>query len=190
MNESDWSCIRRHQDGDTEAMSELVNRYRQPLTAFIMSKTWAPLDVDDVFQDTWFKALGKLDQYRPDNFLGWLMRIARNLIIDRTRRQHPARSLDEEQTQGTLLETLTDPRQPDAQKHLEQSEFAMALQAAVSRLPDDQKEVFMLRVQGDVPFKTIAKAQGVSINTALARMQYALDKLRRELANYKDERIS
>ncbi len=187
MSDSDWACVARYQRGDVEAMDALVEKYRRPLYAFIWRKTGWPEDADEVFQETWFRALSKLAGYRPDNFFGWLVRIARNLMIDRARRRRPDFSLDEERGDGRPMHTPTDDRDPGPLGHLERSDFSAALHAAAARLPDEQREVFMLRVQGNVSFKAIAKIQGVSINTALARMQYALDKLRRDLAEYDGE---
>ncbi len=190
MIESDWTCIARYRQGDVAAMDALVEKYRRPLYAFIWSKTGRAEEADDLFQETWFRALNKLSNYRNDNFFGWLVRIARNLAIDRARRQRPETSLDAEREDGRAALEIEDGRAPDPACQLARKDFSQALAEAVSRLPEEQREVFVLRTQGEVSFREIAKTQGTGINTALARMQYALDKLRRDLAGYGQERTS
>jgi RNA polymerase sigma-70 factor, ECF subfamily len=187
MKEDDRDLIERYRDGDIAAMDALVERYRRPLYAFLWNLNGAR-EADDVYQETWFRALNNIRAYRQGNFYGWLIRIARNLTIDRARRKQPDCSLDEERADGSPLRTPVDERDADPGERAEQSDFADALRRAVARLPQEQKEVFLLRVQTETPFRAIAAAQGVSLGTALARMQYALDKLRRELAEYEDGR--
>jgi RNA polymerase sigma-70 factor (ECF subfamily) len=148
------------------------------LFGFILNMTEGQSDADEVFQETWFRALRKLDSYRQKNFMGWLVRIARNLIIDRYRRQRPGVSLDATRDDAaTPVLELADPA-PGPTEQAVTGDDVSAVARAVATLPEEQKEVFLMRMQAGMSFKEIAKAQAVSINTALARMQYALSKLR------------
>ncbi|MBT3294809.1 MAG: sigma-70 family RNA polymerase sigma factor [Verrucomicrobia bacterium] len=178
MERDDHQLIDQYRGGDVDALSELVEKYRRPLFGFILNMTEGHGDADEVFQETWFRAIRKLDSYRQKNFMGWLMRIARNLIIDRHRRKRPSVSLDATQAETglPLMELADTAAGPGAQAISGDAVGTVA--RAVATLPLEQKEVFLMRLQAGLGFKAIAKAQGVSINTALARMQYALAKLR------------
>lgn len=178
MDTDDHRLIEQYRTGDIEAISTLVEKYRRPLFGFILNMTEGQGDADEVFQETWFRAIRKLNHYRQDNFMGWLVRIARNLIIDRHRRRRPNVSLDEEAPNAAgPLHEITDPA-PGPGARAVSGDDMTAIARAVETLPEEQKEVFVMRMQGEMSFKDIAVAQGVSINTALARMQYALAKLR------------
>jgi len=183
MDTEDRGLIRQYRDGDVEALSALVEKYRRPLFGFILNMTEGQGDADEIFQETWFRAIRKLDSYRQKNFMGWLVRIARNLVIDRYRRKRPTISLDMTREDDTtpILE-LVDPGPGPTNQAVTQDDLG-AVKRAVDTLPAEQKEVFVMRMQSGLSFKEIAKTQGVSINTALARMQYALSKLRPLLQN-------
>ncbi len=178
MDTDDRRQIEQYRKGDVEAMSALVEKYRRPLFGFILNMTEGRGDADEVFQETWFRAIRKLDSYRQKNFMGWLVRIARNLIIDRYRRRRPTVSLDEsrEDAAGPIHEVVDVAPGPLARAATGDDLDAVA--QAIETLPAEQREVFVMRMQADMSFREIAVAQGVSINTALARMQYALSKLR------------
>ena len=178
MDRDDYQLIERYRHGDVEAISLLVEKYRRPLFGFILNMTEGQGDADEVFQETWFRALRKLDSYRQKNFMGWLVRIARNLIIDRHRRHRPTVSLDAtREDETTPVRELADPG-PDPSDRAVTDDDVGAIARAVEALPEEQKEVLLMRIQAGLSFKEIAKSQAVSINTALARMQYALSKLR------------
>jgi RNA polymerase sigma-70 factor (ECF subfamily) len=178
MDRDDHQLIEQYRGGDVEALAELVEKYRRPLFGFILNMTEGQSDADELFQECWFRAIRKLDSYRQNNFMGWLVRIARNLIIDRHRRKRPSISLDATHAEtGTALLELADPAAGPGTQAITRDDVG-AVARAVATLPLEQKEVFLMRMQAGLSFKVIAKAQGVSINTALARMQYAFAKLR------------
>ncbi len=178
MDTEDRRLIEQYSDGDVEALSALVEKYRRPLFGFILNMTEGQGDADEIFQETWFRAIRKLDSYRQKNFMGWLVRIARNLVIDRYRRKRPTVRLDMTRDDGsTPVLELVDPAPGPTDQAVTEDDVG-AVKHAVDTLPVEQKEVFVMRMQSGLSFKEIAKAQGVSINTALARMQYALSKLR------------
>ena len=183
LDENDEDLIARYAKGETDALSVLFERYRRPLYGFVARMSPSAADADEVFQEVWLRVINKAKTYRKDRFRGWLYRIAHNLMIDRSRCRKPNVSLDAA-TGDEGTETLVD-RVPSKGRSpsdaAEGAELRASIQSAVARLPPEQREVFLLRTEGDVPFKEIAQMQGVSINTALARMQYAISRLRKLL---------
>lgn len=169
-----------YRKGDVSAMSCLVEYYRKPLFAYIYNMLQGRGDAEEIFQDVWLRAIRNLHQYREKNFGGWLFRIARNLFIDQVRRErHMAVPVSEgsREDESSPIERfpsrdLTPDRQAEAR------DLGHRIQQALAMLPDDQREVFLLRTEADIPFKVIAEIQGISLNTALARMHYAVQKLR------------
>ncbi len=178
MDRTDDELLASYFDGCIEDLEELVEKYRRPLFGFICGMTGAGGDPEEVFQEVWFRVIKKLTLYRSRNFLGWLMRIARNLVIDAARRKKPAVSLDAEQEDGRVLIEKIAGGNPGPVAGIKNAELGDRISRAMAELPVEQKEVFVMRSQSDLSFKEIARIQKVSINTALARMQYAVDKLR------------
>lgn len=168
-------------DGSVAALEQLVERHRAPLFGYIMNMTRDPNEADEVFQEVWLKVIRKIDGYRHRNFRGWLMRIAHNLVVDRARKRKPEVSLDDNREDSRpMADTLTN-GDPGPGKKAEAAELGRRIADAVTTLPMEQKAVFLMRVEADLSFREIARIQRVSINTALARMHYALAKLRGQL---------
>ena len=187
MEQSDRELIQRYLDGYTGALEELVHKYRRPLFGFICNMTRGNDEPEEIFQEVWFRAIKKLDLYKSKNFCGWLIRIAHNLVIDRARRRKPELSLDWDNNDGRSLVENIAHRDEGPVSKIEAGELGRRIEKETLLLPSEQKEVFIMRAQLSMSFKEIAKIQGVSINTALARMQYALDKLRQVLRSDYDE---
>lgn len=183
MEQPEKVWIAEYREGRVEALGLLVDHFRRPLYSFIAKMMDGHVDAEEVFQDVWVRAMANLHRYRDERFLSWLFRIAHNLVIDRARRNKRLVELDRPQdgTDGAALQDRLAGAAPGPADQVAARDLGLRIAAAVRRLPDEQREVFLLRSEGDVPFKEIAKIQGVSINTALARMQYALQKLREEL---------
>lgn len=181
MEPSDFELLSRYRGGDVASLESLVDRHRQAVFSYIIQMTANRADAEEVFQDVWLKVIRNADRYRERNFLGWVMRIAHNRVIDGSRRKRPDLWLDgaEDSHEPAVNRLPGRDRQPD--QAAEAADTGRRVAEAVGRLPPEQREVFLLRVQGEVPFKEIARIQRVSINTALARMQYALAKLRAAL---------
>ena len=169
-------------------MGKLVEHFRRPLFGFILKMTEGREDAEEVFQEVWFRVIRSLDSYREKRFISWLFRIAHNLIIDRARKARPMFDPHPvEPGQPDDIETRIPSTGISPALQVEGRDLGRRIAAAVSLLPQEQKEVFLMRMEGDLPFKEIAKIQGTSINTALARMQYALAKLKDELkTDYRD----
>ncbi|MCK5849426.1 MAG: sigma-70 family RNA polymerase sigma factor [Kiritimatiellae bacterium] len=178
MEKPDELLIDRYRKGHVEDLEELVLRYRRQLFGFIVDMMGSSNDADEIFQEVWYRVIRKLKLYKQKNFLGWLIRIARNIIIDRSRKRKPDVSLDaENEDGGSLCDTIAGAG-PGPSDRIKAGDLSERLCRAIAVLPEEQREVFMMRVRAEISFKEIADIQGVSINTALARMQYAVTKLR------------
>lgn len=182
MEQPEKAWLAEYRSGDAEALGRMVEHFRRPLYSFILKMMEGRGDVDEVFQEVWFRAIKSLPTYRDDKFLSWLFRIAHNLIIDRARRAKPMVDIQATSEDGeNVIESQLADRKVGPEFEVSGHEIGQRIQAAVQQLPEEQREVFLLRTESDVSFKEIARIQKTSINTALARMHYAVQKLRAEL---------
>lgn len=178
---SDRELITRWRKGEAEALALLEQRHRRPLYGYVYNMVRSRLQADDIYQEVWAKALRKMNTYRQQNFGGWLMRIARNLVIDAARKREADVSLDEKRNGAAAWHESIADNGRDAAETLAQRDAAEQIRALIQKLPTEQREVFLMRVEAELPFKDIARIQRVPLNTALARMQYAVRKLRTHL---------
>ncbi|HIE11143.1 MAG TPA: sigma-70 family RNA polymerase sigma factor [Kiritimatiellae bacterium] len=176
--------VNAYRKGDEAALERLVRSLRRPLYGFIYHMTEGRDDADDIFQETWRRAIARLSHFRAGNFRAWLFRIAHNLVIDRARQNRLLTRPDEDSPDQLALLADKNPT-PDQQAVI--SETARRIAEAVSGLPPGQREVFVLRTKGNLSFREIAAIQGTSINTALGRMRYAIQRLRRELLDLRPD---
>ena len=183
----DLELIPRYKQGDLEALDLLVGRYRKQMFSYILNMMGSHGEADEIFQEVWLKVIRKIDHYHNKNFFGWLIRITHNAVIDHIRRRKPNVSIDAESADGATLADVLPDNGPAPHDNLQKKDIEQRVRDAVAMLPDNQREVFLLRTQTELPFKTIAEIQGISINTALARMQYALTKLREPLRECYEE---
>lgn len=185
MDSPEQRWIAEYRAGGIEALDRLIEHTRRPLYAFIAKMMNGHADSDEVFQEVWVRAMRNLDRYQNGKFLSWLFRIAHNLVIDRARKSSRLTSFDQAATEDgrPLEERLAEARPTPAEIAISRDLQAI-IAKAVGQLPPEQREVFLLRTEGDLSFKEISNIQNVSINTALARMQYAVRKLRSELKDY------
>ena len=190
MDQTDIECIEAYLGGDADALAPMVEKYKRPLYSFILKMTEGREDTDEIFQETWFRALKNIHKFRHKNFLNWIFRIAHNLVIDRARRNKRNVSMQStgrgEEDGNTLEERLAAPGITPAEE-VGGIGLGENIERAVETLSPEQKEVFLLRMYGNASFKEIAKIQKCSINTCLARMQYALAKLRSMLREEYEE---
>lgn len=174
---SDGELIARYLQHDPTAFDDLYQRYRRPVYGYL--NQYLPgrsAVVDDLFQQTWIKALEAMPRYRDqERFLPWLLRIAHNLVMDFFRSRAEAwASTDPDELEG--LAGIDD--RPDPLEAMADAELQAAVERAVAQLSPEQREVLALRRQG-IQFKEIARIQGTNINTVLGRMHYAVQRLRR-----------
>ena len=178
---SDADLLFAFRNGDAMALNALVGRYQGPLHGYLRAMSGSAADADDLFQETWMRVIRNPGSFRGGAFNAWLWRIARNLLIDRLRRRKPAISLDDMTAEGTAYRELTPGTEPDPGDEVAGAEIGRVIAAAVTRLPPDQRDVFLLRTQAGLTFDEIARLRCVPLNTALGRMHYAVLRLRQEL---------
>lgn len=183
MTKTDMELLKAYRRGDVNALEALVGRHRSALYGYVFNMTRDTNEADEVFQEVWLRVIRKQTAYHGGNFGGWLMRIARNQVIDRARKRKPDVSLDAATDDNHALLERIPGDAPSPDRELEHRELGERIAAATAALPEEQREVFTLRTQAGLTFKEIARIQKTSINTALARMQYALAKLRPVLAD-------
>ena len=136
---------------------------------------------DDIFQETFIKAVRVIDEGRyADNgkFLSWVLRIAHNQVIDHFRAGRAAATVGESSAGYNILGTMRFAERT-VEESIEAEQTSAEVRALVEELPDEQREVVMLRYYSGLSFKEIAEQTGVSINTALGRMRYALITMRK-----------
>lgn len=178
---SDMELICGYLNGKMEDFDTLYYRYQAVVYGYLMQQL-AQSDADDIFQQTWLRVLQKLPGYDDRNkFAAWVLRIAHNLMIDRFRREKKFMANCELEEVWECPEMAGERSSP--LRALEQQEFSVALKDALTELTDSQREVFVLRNRG-LSFKEISEIQQCSINTALARMQYAVKNLQKRLSHW------
>ena len=166
--------------GDESALEALVIRHKQKIYSFIYSKVYDRDVAEDIFQDTFIKVIRTLKRgaYNEEGkFLPWVMRISHNLVIDFFRKNNRMPKFDNS-GEFSIFSVLSD-SSLNAEKALIKEQVENDVRRLVEELPDDQKEVLMMRIYNDMSFKEISVKTGVSINTALGRMRYALINLRK-----------
>lgn len=182
--ESDERLIQLYEDGNDSAFDVLLDRHQQSLFAYILAIVHDEDQANDFFQETFFKAISYIRSHRytdTGKFLPWLLRIARNLIIDSIRHSRPIVDVVSEDDSKGLQNMLSlSVGSVEANFHNEQTISDLA--EMISRLPQNQQDVIRMRLYEDRPFKEIAEITNCSINTALGRMRYAILNLRKMAA--------
>ena len=166
--------------GNENALSILIERHKQRIYSFIYSKVYDRDITEDIFQDTFIKVIRtlKLGKYNEEGkFLPWVMRIAHNLVIDHFRMNSRMPKFDNA-GEFSIFSVLSD-SSLNAEKSIIKEQVEKDVRRIIEELPDDQKQVLMMRMYQDMSFKDISERTGVSINTALGRMRYALINMRK-----------
>ena len=178
---SDQKLLNSYLSGDQRAISKLIERYSRRVRDYINMMVKDRDVADDIFQETFIKAVRVIDDGRyTDNgkFLSWILRIAHNQVIDHFRAQKQSRQVTEAEAGYDVLGTLRFAERT-VEDELVSSQIENDVRRLVELLPDEQREVVMMRYYGGLSFKEIVEQTDVSINTALGRMRYALINLRR-----------
>jgi RNA polymerase sigma-70 factor (ECF subfamily) len=177
---SDALLIRNYIAGDENALALLIKKYQSRIYGFIYSKIADRDLVDDIFQDTFMKVIKTLksQSYNEEGkFLPWVMRIASNLIIDHYRKNKKMPMLRD--TEEFSVFTFLKDDSHNVESKIINEQVERDLRKIIEHLPNDQKEVLIMRIYQDLSFKEISEMTGVSINTALGRMRYALANIRK-----------
>lgn len=184
---SDYELITRFIKGEESCFEEIIKRHKHKVFAYISLYIRDQALAEDIFQDTFLKVIQsvKAGKYADNGkFLSWVMRIAHNLIIDNFRRVKQMNTISNDNYESDIFNSakLSD---GNIENDLIKRQIQKDIRALISALPDDQREVVILRHYSDMSFKEIADITGVSINTALGRMRYALINMRKMMEEKK-----
>ncbi|MDC3276005.1 sigma-70 family RNA polymerase sigma factor [Flavobacteriaceae bacterium] len=177
---SDSVLVERYLSGSEISLEILISRHQSRIFNFINSKVQNRDTAEDIFQDTFIKVIRTLKggQYNEEGkFLPWVMRISHNLVIDFFRKNNRMPKVKNTE-EFDIFQFISD-SSLNAEHTMVQDQIVKDLQKLVQELPEDQKEVLIMRLYRDMSFKEIAKNTNVSINTALGRMRYAIINLRK-----------
>lgn len=177
---SDHDLIVSFINGDESKMEILISRHQRKIFTSIMLLVRDREQAEDIFQETFIKVIHTLrsGNYQEEGkFLPWVIRIAHNMVIDHFRKQKRM-PLSRDTEDYSIMDSiqLTDDNIEDK---LVNDQIYELVRKLIDHLPDDQREVVILRHYADMSFKDIAEQTGVSINTSLGRMRYALINLRK-----------
>lgn len=176
----DAVLVKNYISGDESALASLIERHQSKIYGFIYSKINDRDLSDDIFQDTFIKVIKTLksQSYNEEGkFLPWVMRIAHNLVVDHFRKAKKM-PYQRETDEYSIFNYMTD-NSLNIEGQIISEQVESDLAKLLDELPADQKEVLVMRMYQDLSFKEIADLTGVSINTALGRMRYALLNLRK-----------
>jgi RNA polymerase sigma-70 factor (ECF subfamily) len=178
---SDRALLNNYLSGDRSAISELIERHSQRVRNYIGMMVKDNDIADDIFQETFIKAVKVIDEGRyvdSGKFLSWVLRIAHNRVLDYFRREKASKQVNESEAGYDLIGTMRF-SEPTAEDDIVLGEVEQTVRNLIEALPEEQQEVVRLRYYSKLSFQEIAEQTNVSINTALGRMRYALINLRR-----------
>jgi len=186
-NLSDYELIERFMNGSQPSIEALINRYKTKVYTYILLMVKNQQLAEDLFQETFIKVIQSLKKQKyKDNgkFVSWIIRIAHNLVIDHFRKEKQINTCNNEDYEADLFNSSK-----FSAKNIEQlivhDQIIKDVRKLIDELPDDQREVVVLRHYGQLSFKEIAEQTDVSINTALGRMRYALINMRKMIEEKK-----
>ena len=188
---SDESLMEAYRRGEGDAFEVLVARHSRPLYNYLLRSVHSRARAEELLQEVLLRVVRSRNRYeRSAKFTTWVYTIARNLCVDESRRARfrDHASLDAPQRNRrehdgrSLLHTMSADQVP-TDARAEAPRLRARLAAAIDRLPDDQREVFLMRQLGGLSFREIGDTVGAPENTVKSRMRYALEKLRQELAD-------
>ena len=178
---TDEELVILYSKGENQAFDTLLNRYQNRLYSYIYFIVKSSELAEDIFQETFVKAIITIKQGRyteNGKFPAWLTRIAHNLIIDNYRQEKNENVVSNDNSEIDLLNDMN-LSEGNIEMEMINEQIHNDVRHLVKLLPDNQREVVNMRFYQDLSFKEIAEVTGVSINTALGRMRYAILNLRR-----------
>ncbi len=187
QNLEDQVLVKQFIAGDQSSLEVLINRHKKRVYTYILLIVKNPQLAEDIFQDTFIKVIKSLRKGKYQDkgkFVSWVLRISHNLVIDYYRKQKYQNTVSNDDSEYDLLnsKSLADDNIEDILVH---DQIMQHVRVLVDHLPDDQRNVVHLRHYCGLSFKEIADQTGVSINTALGRMRYALINMRRMIEEKK-----
>ena len=185
IKEKDSVLVKGYINGCERSLAVLIERHKLKIYNFIYSKVFDRDIAEDIFQDTFIKVIKTLRKgaYQEEGkFLPWVMRISHNLVIDYFRKNNRMPKF-ENNTDFDIFSVLHD-GSLNAENIMIKGQVEDDLRRIVQELPEDQKEVLVMRIYKEMSFKDISEQTGVSINTALGRMRYALINIRKVIEKH------
>ena len=182
---TDAILVSKYIKGEESALEVLITRHKQRIYSFIYSKVYDRYIAEDIFQDTFIKVIRTLKRgkYNEEGkFLPWVMRISHNLVIDHFRKNKRMPKFDNS-GEFDIFSVISDSAL-NAEKSMVKAQVEADVRRLIEELPGDQKEVLVMRMYNDMSFKEISERTGVSINTALGRMRYALINMRKVIEKH------
>ncbi|MBI4945642.1 MAG: sigma-70 family RNA polymerase sigma factor [Bacteroidetes bacterium] len=182
---SDRELVDRYVDGDESCLEVLIERHKGLIFGFIVKRVRDQMLAEDIFQETFFKVIRSLKSKlynEEDKFLQWVMRISRNMIIDHYRRSgrvrmvSTVRNKDGEQTD---IFNVIDVSENVHSTHVEKRQAHRHIRKLIKKLPIEQRQVLVMREYLDMSFNEICKMYKMNLNTALGRMRYAINNLKK-----------
>ncbi|MDD2246745.1 MAG: sigma-70 family RNA polymerase sigma factor [Proteiniphilum sp.] len=178
---TDEELVVSYAGGNDAAFDELLSRHKQPLYAYIFFTVRDTGLAEDIFQDTFIKAIVTIKQGRyteTGKFRAWIMRIAHNLMIDYFRQKKNENTVSNDDYEVDLLNNPS-LCNDNVEREMVKTQVLSDVRKLIGFLPETQREVLEMRYYKDLSFREIADATGVSINTALGRMRYAILNMRK-----------
>jgi len=178
---NDQNLVQAYIKGDHSAIEVLINRHRSKVYTYILLTIKNQQLAEDLFQETFIKVIQSLraGKYKDNGkFLSWVIRIAHNLIIDHFRKEKQMNAISNDDSEVDLFNSKKFSDE-NIEELIVNNQIRSEIRILINQLPDDQREVVLLRHYGNLSFKEIAEQTDVSINTALGRMRYALINLRK-----------
>jgi RNA polymerase sigma-70 factor (ECF subfamily) len=186
--ETDEALLAAYREGDIQAFETLFGRYRRPLFSVVLRTVRDRGRAEEIYQDVWTRVIERSGEFRGDaKFSTWLYRIARNLCVDHLRKQKHREhaSLEAAPAEGAPAPMERLPHHaPSTEQLAEGGRLRARIVQAIDALPDEQREVFVLRQMQGLAFAEIADVVGVSPNTVKSRMRYALERLKDSFADW------
>lgn len=190
VRKTDEELMLSFQSGNADAFGVLFERYRGPIFAFLVRQCQSRDTAADLAQDVFTRLIKSAGSFQHQSkFSTWIYTIARNAAVDHARkaRHRKHASLQESRDEdGPRLGDKIAGRGPEPDRSVTADRLRVDLVDAIDKLPDDQREVFLLREYHGMPFQEIAEVVGAKVGTVKSRMRYALESLRRELSLYEE----
>ena len=183
---TDYELVELYENGNDKAFDEILQRHQNYVYSYILFLVKEEDVADDIFQETFTRAIIAIRSHRyqtTGKFSAWLIRIAHNLIVDSTRETETGKIIFQEKFSSNILNDIR-LSEGAIEGNIMEEQKADQIRKMLDYLPEVQREVIIMRFYEDLSFKEIAEKTGVSINTSLGRMRYALINLRKLIQQY------
>lgn len=184
---TDYELARLYEEGKDKAFDELLRRHQGQVYTYLVFLVKNEALAEDLLQETFTNVIIAIRSHKyqtTGKFNAWLIRIAHNIAIDHSRLAGAGKTVSKDEFSQSILNNISF-SEASCESSFIESQEASRIKELLSYLPETQREVVMMRFYEDMSFKEIADATGVSINTSLGRMRYALINLRKLIGNKK-----